>query len=330
MPAEIRAGSNGIPYVVEFANVSIWPRRPETPCAEGENHSSRKPSALLWADKPLPALPPTRSSSIKRIFKRRQSEPAPRATVNEDWQNTPRPIRRHSATTCSRAERDEKIRNPLATLSIFSLSEETLVGSNETSNGHVNDTPPYPTDAEMISQNHVLEAAIESPICDRASDMDTRSGGLFLTFREDASGKPHYTASKNANTRLRHLSRAIAEAVAAAGMISPPARTADQQQQQACTEAVNVRKTKSSASGPCGKSLFKGTYGQVRTAFHTAGLMVKKCNEEGFEGGACFLISIVAPRVLTRCAATRIGILFVANHDRDGNVIFTKIVLYGS
>ncbi|KAH9044429.1 hypothetical protein EDB85DRAFT_2079767 [Lactarius pseudohatsudake] len=76
--SEVRVTPYGIPYVVEFANVSIWPRPPIVHAHVGYHTSNLVPKPSLSRSntlpatsthKPLPTLPlPVRSKSLK-LFK---------------------------------------------------------------------------------------------------------------------------------------------------------------------------------------------------------------------------------------------------------------------
>ncbi|KAI0033985.1 hypothetical protein K488DRAFT_69478 [Vararia minispora EC-137] len=281
MAVEFRLGDNGIPYAIEFANVSIWPRRPEQSSVPDAPRLPTRSRTLpsIRTQKPLPSLPdtPYRGGSLRRVL-RRFSEPAHKPLVHEGLVES-----RRRSTTCSREERDEKTRASLEALAVFSMSEETLI---ESGGGAEEAGQP-----SLESSEH-----LDDPVQDKTDDLNIRSGGLHVTFRGDQS-RPK---GRDAAARLRRLTRTIADAVAAAGMIGPPKR-------------VQGRADMYAESGPNPeKSLFRGTYGQVRSALHDAGLAVRKCDEQGFDG------------------ACRVGTLFVANRDYFDNLIFTKVVLYGS
>jgi hypothetical protein len=307
MPVEFKLGTDGLPYVVEFANVSVWPRRPEPhPIQDAAKPPARsKTLPSVRAQNPLPTVPdtPTRGGSLRRAL-RRFSEPARKLSVHayadmldisgesvEAMGNIAKAaettgsatenagsVRRRSAT-CSRAERDARTRAALQALAVFSMSADTLVDP-DLDDGADEPEPPH-------SWLHVPQPARvhnPTPTDKESDDLNVRSGGLHVAFRSE---HPFALPRKGEDTpkrRLRRVARAIADAVAAAGMIGPPKRA----ERASATSAQSE-----------GNSLFRGTYGQVRTAMHEAGLYVKKCEEQGFDGGSWSLCLLPRPRTLT-------------------------------
>ncbi|KZV70975.1 hypothetical protein PENSPDRAFT_684987 [Peniophora sp. CONT] len=331
---EFRVGDDGIPYAVEFSNVSIWPRQPDAALQSTEKklvdprgghkplgRSNTMPSTTPTApvEKPLPSLPnevPARTRSLRRIFPRRFSEPGRRPQLHNAWMSAaprPREVQAESIVHNLGVDGDERVRDSVATLSLIpevEPPEEEIAPVVEapTRMRSLRRRPPIsvlehissiiPEASPMLT---VPPRKRRQPEAFDSDELNIRSGGLHLSFppatTADNTPNPDPDLQLKAEaSRLRRLSRAIGRAVADAGMISPNRSDGNGK----------------ASSAPGGQSLFRGTYGQVRTALRSAGLAVHRCEEEGFDG------------------ASRVGTLFVANRDVHDNVIFTKIVLYGT
>ncbi|KAN0133309.1 hypothetical protein V8E53_009033 [Lactarius tabidus] len=306
--SEVRVTPYGIPYVVEFANVSIWPRPPIVHAEVGYHPSDLVPKPSLSRSntlpttsthKPLPSLPlPVRSKSLK-LFKSKTAIAHVKPELAVEGPDSTRPLirRNRSLTTDARytAHRHFKIFNDE-----FSASEETLV---------------EPEVAGTFPPMHTVPSE---------DGLSLRTGGLYIQFPtsssnpEDPSAPPLPTMGpetegtlqvdfeKAARARLYRLSRAISKAVLAAGMEAPPKPT------KKFDAEVSAREKGGDSSFVKGtQGLFKGTYGQVRAAFRAAGLVTTPCGEDGVPD------------------ATRLGALFIANPDGRGAIVFTKVVMWG-
>jgi hypothetical protein len=306
---EVRVTPDGIPFVVEFANVSIWPRppmvhtdggpRPSEDLAQKPPLSRSNTLPVTTAHKPLPSIPlPVRSRSLK-LFRNKISTTHVKTDSVADQFDISRPVIRRDASFTAdvrnSAHRHFKIFND-----DFSASEETLVEFEAT----VTLTPPVP----------------EAPSEDGLS---LRTGGLYIQFPtsptapEVPSGAPlppsiepeteemsQVDFEKTTRLRLHRLSRAISKAVLAAGMEAPPRPMKKfDAEESADSKAGDARLVKSR------QGLFKGTYGQVRNAFRAAGLVTTPCGEDGLPNGMLSSVtchtadrcSMVQPRVLVRC-----------------------------
>jgi hypothetical protein len=304
----VRVTPDGIPYVVEFANVSIWPRPPmvHTDGDRGPSEDlAQKPSLsrsntlpATTAHKPLPSIPlPVRSRSLK-LFRNKVSSTHVKTNSVADDLDVYRPVIRRDASFTAdvrnSAHRHFKIFND-----DFSASEETLVEFEAT----ITLTPPVP----------------EAPSEDGLS---LRTGGLYIQFptsptapevpseaplppsiEPEAEGMSQVDFEKTTRLRLHRLSRAISKAVLAAGMEAPPRPTKFDAEESADSKPGDARLAKSR------QGLFKGTYGQVRSAFRAAGLVTTPCGEDGLPNGMLSSVtchtanrrSMVQPRVLVRC-----------------------------
>ncbi|KAI0322980.1 hypothetical protein OF83DRAFT_2254 [Amylostereum chailletii] len=303
MPGEVKFTEYGVPYVVEFANVSIWPRQPTTsvpaPSERPLGRSNTMP--LPRTQKSLPALPqPTRSASLKssRTKSSRSTKAAEEPKNETSWLLCRRPASRPRAPDGHRHGK------------VFTESQETLVEP-------ASKPSPLPEATSVAVPSITITPAEALPVLPSNDGITARSGGLHIAFpnpslsTRKASGDAVLVA-KRASRRLYRLSKTIADAVLAAGMDT---RTTVAHKagldiaDMASTPASGDSKDKGKADE---KVLFRGTYGQVRAAFRLAGLVTRPCDEGGFAD------------------ATRLGALFVANRDGQGAVVFTKIVMWGT
>jgi hypothetical protein len=280
----VRVTPDGIPYVVEFANVSIWPRPPmvhtDGDCRSSED-LAQKPSLsrsntlpATTAHKALPSIPlPVRSRSLK-LFRNKVSSTHVKTNPVADALDISRPVIRRDASFTAdvrnSAHRHFKIFND-----DFSASEETLVEFEAS----VTLTPPMP----------------EAPSEDGLS---LRTGGLYIQFptsptvpeipsevplppsiEPEIEGMSQVDFEKTTRLRLHRLSRAISKAVLAAGMEAPPRPTKFDAEESVDSKPGDPRLVRSR------QGLFKGTYGQVRSAFRAAGLVTTPCGEDGLPNG---------------------------------------------
>lgn len=275
--AEVRVTPNGVPYVVEFANVSIWPRPPLVHVDAGGHQPSdlvpkpplsrSKTLPTTTTHKSLPTLPlPVRSMSLK-LFRNKTFVTAKLESAGEELDSA-RPVIRRDASFAAdarnSAHRHFKIFND-----DFSASQETLVEFE----GAVSLTPPVPVapseDGLSLRKGGLY---IQFPISPMTSDVPT--GAPSLPSIEPETEQVDF--EKTTRLRLRRLSRAISKAVLAAGMEAPP-KPAKKFDTEECT---------SSKTGDARRQgLFKGTYGQVRNAFCAAGLVTTPCGEDGVPNG---------------------------------------------
>ena len=272
--SEVRVTPYGIPYVVEFANVSIWPRPPIVHSDVGYHPSDLVPKPSLSRLSRSNTLPTTKSllslpvrSKALKLF---MNNFKPELAAEEGPDATPPVIRRNrSLTTGARysAHRHFKIFNDE-----FSASEETLI-----------------EDAGIFPPMHTVPSE---------DGLSLRTGGLYIQFptssltnSEDPSAPPLPTMGpdtegtlqvefeKAAHARLYRLSRAISKAVLAAGMEAPP------KFMKKFDSEVDAGVNSGDSPVKNTQGLFKGTYGQVRAAFRAAGLVTTPCGEDGVPDG---------------------------------------------
>src|SRR5258708_18769793 len=166
---EVRVTPHGIPYVVEFANVSIWPRPPLVHADGGHQPSdlvpkpplSRSRSSTLptiTTHKPLPSLPlPVRSRSLK-LFRKKIFVASTELESALGQLDFARPVIRRDASFAAEA-RNSAHRHFKIFNDEFSASEETLVGFE----GAVTFTPPI-------------------PVAPSEDGLSLRTGGLYIQF----------------------------------------------------------------------------------------------------------------------------------------------------
>ncbi|KAI0275125.1 hypothetical protein BC834DRAFT_965562 [Gloeopeniophorella convolvens] len=315
---EVRFTPYGIPYIVEFANVSIWPRPPmtigdvtcNTPDLASISSTLSRSNTLpnISTHKPLPSLPrPTRSNSLK-VF--RDKALAVVHAKQDPAFKEPEPVKPvvRRRTTLTAEARNSAHRHFKVFNDEFSASEETLVDLEDTiAFAPPNLSPVAPADGLSLRTGALyIQFAALSGADPAAASLPQPSA---LAEVEGAS--PTLADSEKATRRrLYQLSRAISKAVLAAGMEAPqgPARKFDMEGDavgDTGAKEVGAHLTKRR------QGLFKGTYGQVRAAFREAGLVTTPCGEDGVP------------------EATRLGALFVANPDGHGAIVFTKVVMWG-
>lgn len=309
---EVRATPDGIPYVVEFANVSIWPRPPMIHTDDGSQPSDLGPKPPLSRSntlpttttcKPLPSIPlPVRSRSLK-IFRRKTIATLAKTDPTAEELDLPRPVIRRDASFTAdvrnSAHRHFKIFND-----DFSASQETLVEFESTV------APTLPVSVVPSEDGLSLRTGglyIQFPTPPTTSDVPSEAM-LSPSVEPGTEGMSQADFEKATRLRLHRLSRAISKAVLAAGMEAPPKQT------KFGTEEGTISKTGDARPVKGRQGLFKGTYGQVREAFRAAGLVTTPCGEDGVRNGMlaplCLLsvtchtadrCSLFQPRVLARC-----------------------------
>ncbi|KAH9982958.1 hypothetical protein BGW80DRAFT_1453746 [Lactifluus volemus] len=307
---EIRVTPYGIPYVVEFANVSVGPRPPVVHADVIYHISDLVPKPSLSRSntlpatstpKPLPSIPlPVRSKSLK-LFSRKTSfiANAKKTSAEEDLES--RPVIRRNAAFAADA-RNSSNRH----FKIFSASEETLV-ELEAARAVTLTMPMAPSEDEDGLSHRTGGLYIQFPTPLTTSDAPSETSSS-PPIHPETVGPTQAGFEKATRSRLHRLSRAISKAVLAAGMEEPPRPTKKFETEESTGAQSGDARLMKTRQG-----LFKGTYGQVRAAFRAAGLVTTLCGEEGPEG---------VPD------ATRLGALFIANSDGRGGIVFTKVAMW--
>ena len=282
---EVRVTPNGIPYVVEFANVSIWPRPPLVHVDRGHQPSDLVPKQPLSRSntfptttihKPLPTPPrPVRSTSLKLFLNKTSVAPAEVESTVEELDLT-RPVILRDASFAADARNSAHRHFKIFNDAEFSASQETLVEFEDP----VSLTPPVPVaPSEDGLSLRTGGLYIQFPISPMTSDVPTGASSL-PSIEPETEEMSQVDFEKTTRLRLYRLSRAISKAVLAAGMEAPPkpAKNFD-------TEERASSKTGDAHPVKGRQGLFKGTYGQVRKAFRAAGLVTTPCGEDGVPNG---------------------------------------------
>ena len=282
---EVRVTPNGIPYVVEFANVSIWPRPPLVHVDRGHQPSDLVPKQPLSRSntfptttihKPLPIPPrPVRSTSLKLFLNKTSAAPAEVESTVEELDLT-RPVILRDASFAADARNSAHRHFKIFNDAEFSASQETLVEFEDP----VSLTPPVPVaPSEDGLSLRTGGLYIQFPISPMTSDVPTGASSL-PSIEPETEEMSQVDFEKTTRLRLYRLSRAISKAVLAAGMEAPPkpAKNFD-------TEERASSKTGDAHPVKGRQGLFKGTYGQVRKAFRAAGLVTTPCGEDGVPNG---------------------------------------------
>jgi len=301
---EVRATPNGIPYVVEFANVSIWPRPPMVHHVDsGAESSDLGPKPPLSRSntlptttaehKPLPSIPlPMRSRSLK-LFGNKKSTTLSKTVSDAEELDPQRTVTLRDASFAAdvrnSAHRHFKIFND------FSASEETLV-EFESSVTLTHLVPVAPSEDGLSLRTGGLYIQFPTPptISDVPSDAPL---ALSPSIEPEAEGMSQVDFEKTTRSRLHRLSRAISKAVLAAGMEAPPRPT-----KKFDTEESASSKTGDARLVKGRQGLFKGTYGQVRNAFRAAGLVTTPCGEDGVPNGMLAPLPSVTCHTVDRCS----------------------------
>lgn len=113
---------------------------------------------------------------------------------------------------------------------------------------------------------------------------ESEGEGLLIQFATHQA-TPYHRLSE---TRLARLKYRIANAVVAAGMDAPSPRTASPPSRCVSHGRIHtsdLRRAGDPSAHPAPSSLYQGTYGQVMSAFRSAGLTTTPCDQFGFAEG---------------------------------------------
>ncbi|KAI1793123.1 hypothetical protein LXA43DRAFT_886287 [Ganoderma leucocontextum] len=313
MAPEVRFNSFGIPYLVEFANITFRSRLRKA------SRSSRTRSG---------SVTPTASIHKQSLDSRPSFESSTSSRPSLDTYSSSRPILNlHPSVHRNRASSRLSFESDWT---FATASSETLAGLSMSKGKaqHKRDlklapvlTPPFsPISPVSISPILATEPriVIESEIDTRGrtGDGEPEGKGLLIRFASQLAQPPH-TLSEN---RLARLKYRIAKAVMAAGMhaaSSPEFAATDEgdEYSQGATPRESYASIGSIYSEEVEEaglpgSLFRGTYGQVMNALQGAGLIASPCKESGVQYATC------------------LGALFVAHQNASGGVDFTRLTLW--
>lgn len=325
MAPEIRFNSFGIPYLVEFANITFRSRARKAKRGPRPRSGSVTPTASIY--KPSLETRPSFESSATT-----SSRPS-----LDTYTSSTRPILNlHPSVHRNRASSRLSFESDWT---FATASSETLAGPSMTKGKaqHKRDpklapvpTPPFSPISPILATEPriVLEAEIDT--CGRVdsaygstfgAEAEPDGKGLLIRFASQLAPPAH----KLSQNRLARLKYRIAKAVMAAGMhtaSTPEFTTADEDMAVAETPResyASIGSIYSEEVEECGLpgSLFRGTYGQVMNALQGAGLTASPCKESGVQYGECGVSALpsspslvcvlicasgtVQPRALARC-----------------------------
>ncbi|KAF8846108.1 hypothetical protein BDN67DRAFT_976936 [Paxillus ammoniavirescens] len=257
MTQDIRFNSFGIPYVVEFENVSFAPQHRIQDSRS--KHTCHDLLVSSFSDPGLAYSPtPSPSSSTSSFCHIESPPPAP------PFPPLHRSFSLRSASSLFRL----KPRRSSLDMSLPSIRPIPSQCSNLSSNAlptwsapeHTKPLPPTP---------HRKVA-------------DVQADGLYIQFTS-----PESLPQMGRKDKLVHLQKTINTAVLEAGMNTPPKNTV-------CQEPSNAEKTSQETRGyKTHDALYCGTYGQMMVALEGAGLYATPCLEAGLSGstrlGALFV-----------------------------------------
>ena len=348
MAPEIRFNSFGIPYLVEFANITFRSRGRARKASRSSRPRSGSVTPTSSIYKPLLDTRPSFESS-GTVTPRPSLDTCTSSSSSRPLLNLHPSVHRNRASSRLSFESD---------WTFATASSETLAGlsmvTGKAQHKHKRDpklapvpTPPFSPISPILATEPriVLEAEIDtrgphrvdSAYSEGVGDREPEGKGLLIRFASQLA-LPSHRLSQN---RLARLKYRIAKAVMAAGMhtaTSPEFDPADEAAEYQATPRESYASIGSIYSEEVEEngmpgSLFRGTYGQVMNALQGAGLSVIPCKETGVEYGECCLLAFISeplsadPGSLDR-AATSLGALFVAQKNAYGGVDFTKLTLW--
>lgn len=323
---KVKFTPDGIPYVLEFSAVSVWPRIPiNSPTAAllpdltpGKPDFTRNSRPTLTRsntttsthprtlDKALPPLPrPGRSSSL-RLFRRKTSQGIPESESDEGYVHVDRPVGIDSEPR-SRFKR-RGTWQAIPTGPTTSSSRNARPSAKAIFGSSTNLPPAMLSDLDLMSGSS-RTGKVSTDVGDRADRPAKRTpssqpDGLFIRFADSSlqqesqpSSDPSLTCEetgvqtqgKTPSSILRRLRRTLAHAILAEGMDTPSQASTSALASSMIPEASNAHydgDNEERGQGGRQGALFTGTFGQVKAAFIAAGLAVSQCPEDGFGEGA--------------------------------------------
>ncbi|KAF9225534.1 hypothetical protein BS17DRAFT_879534 [Gyrodon lividus] len=263
MAQEIRFNSFGIPYIVEFENVSFVPQQ----CSEESRskHARNVPHS------------PVVSSFSEPGFAYSISSLSPSSSTSSFCH----------IETPPRAPRFPSLYRSFSLRSASSLFRRKPRRSS--SDLDPSDICPIPSQSTNVSSN-VLPTWCSVPEYTKPLPptpphrkiADVHADGLYIQF-----ASPQSLPQMTRKDKLVHLQRTIGTAVLEAGMNTPPRNADNQEPSNRDTISQKDRGYKTP------DALYCGTYGQMMAALEGAGLSATPCLEAGFSGctrlGALFV-----------------------------------------
>ncbi|KIJ66216.1 hypothetical protein HYDPIDRAFT_26585 [Hydnomerulius pinastri MD-312] len=256
MTQEIRFNSFGIPYIVEFGNVSFVPPKQCNADVSRSKHARHDP------------LSPAVSSVSEPTLTYSSASPSPSSSTSSFCYIPDRPSQppRFPSLTRSFSLRSAS--------SIFRRKSRPSLSDTSTL------TTPTPSQSTNVSDNvlptwsSIPSHAKPLPPPPPPQAPGARADGLYIQF-SSAQSCPQMSRKDE----LVHLQKTISSAVLEAGMDTPPSSTD-------CRGPSDVGHASQRSRGhKTSDTLYCGTYGQMMAALEGAGLSATPCLEAGFSGG---------------------------------------------
>ncbi|KAI0783303.1 hypothetical protein C8Q75DRAFT_810890 [Abortiporus biennis] len=365
MPAEVKFTSFGIPYLVEFANVTFkktktsetpsrMPRRRATVPPPATNLSNRNRNiAAARRSKSLPPLPiaspvthhvalPSTTSTTTLLSSNASQKTTSSFKSNfrniMKWPRT-KTIDPNASTATIHGTSGK------STSSLMTASSETLssVQYHELSKSETRSISEEERKREKYyeqSLSPVEEPEVEEELVEE--DLGAKEGeGIYIQYASSVRQTVKHneypsTPQRLSDTRLSHLKRRIANAVLAVGMdssIDPIHLDSDDSRLGSV-----IRHTRFSASTATNSFLAKdsGYGGSHQGSSRVRNGYVKKAEGTLFRGtyGQVMTALNAAGLVTTPCkesgleVARRLGVLFVASHNEHGALELKKLTLW--
>ncbi|KAG2076965.1 hypothetical protein BDR04DRAFT_635077 [Suillus decipiens] len=259
MPQQIHWTPFGIPYVVEFNNVSFAPRRTASPSEDtlASFHTPEKSASV--SEQSLTYSCPSATSSTSSF-----------CHISQGMLESPLQTRSSISRLVSLSRSAPGMRSAS---SFFKRKHQKSHPSTHKPYSASQDTSNNPIDTWCYIPTHVPKPLPPMP---RKEPEGIHVDGLHIQF-----ATPPYDPRASSRSRLVRLQKTITSAVVEAGMDTPSALD---EQMDVSTNVPGHRSR---------DTLFRGTYGQVMVALKAAGLVATPCMEGDFAGatrlGALFV-----------------------------------------
>lgn len=295
MPQQIHWTSFGIPYLVEFNNVSFAPRRTPSPSEDTLTSFHPPENSASVSEQSLTYSCPSATSSTSSF-----------CHISQCMLESPLQTRSSISRLTSLSRSAPGMRSAS---SFFKRKHQK---------SHPSTRKPYST-SQNASNNPIdtwccIPAHVPKPLppVPQQEPEGVHVDGLHIQF-----ATPPYDPRASSRSRLVRLQKTISSAVVEAGMDTPSSL---EEQTDVSTNVAGHRTR---------DTLFRGTYGQVMVALKAAGLVATPCMEGDIAGGAQLRhmnISLLSHL----SSATRLGALFVAHRSsEERNVQLRKLTLWG-
>lgn len=259
MPQQIHWTPFGIPYVVEFNNVSFAPRRTASPSEDTLTSFHAPDKSTSVSEQSLTYSCPSATSSTSSF-----------CHISQGMLESPLQTRPSISRLVSLSRSAPGMRSAS---SFFKRKHQKSHPSTHKPYLASHDTSNNPIDTWCYIPTHVPKPLPPMP---QKEPEGIHVDGLHIQF-----ATPPYDPRASSRSRLVRLQKTITSAVVEAGMDTPSALD---EQMDISTNVPGHRSR---------DTLFRGTYGQVMVALKAAGLVATPCMEGDFAGatrlGALFV-----------------------------------------